>query len=227
MLLEMNAVIAAFGLHPTADGIRWRGSAGNSEVTAVQTGIGPTLAKVVLNEVLDSTSGTTVDHVMVVGICGGLSPELEVGTVINPEFVVDHNSGVAYHHSPPGDQEQAGRLMTTETVTLDADLSRRFLAEGYLAVDMETAAVAEVCEARGYAWSAYRCIGDRYFDGLLDPRIVSLTEADGSGRMDEIERLVAGEPELGAKLERLAHDSTRAAKLASEAAVRGCLALAG
>jgi hypothetical protein len=48
---------------------------------------------------------------------------------------------------------------------------------------------------------------------------------DGSGNLAEIERLLAAEPELAAKLERLSHDSALAARLAAEAAARGCLAL--
>jgi hypothetical protein len=45
--------------------------------------------------------------------------------------------------------------------------------------------------------------------------------------MGALERLLAAEPEVAAKLERLAVDTTRAAGLAAEAAVRGCLALDG
>jgi hypothetical protein len=45
--------------------------------------------------------------------------------------------------------------------------------------------------------------------------------------MAEIGRLIEAEPELATKLERLAHDSALAARLAAEAAVRGCLALDG
>jgi len=137
----------------------------------------------------------------------------------------DHTSGATYRHRPPGDVPTAGRLVTTETVTFDLDLSRRFFAEGCLGVDMESSAVAEVCEPRGCPWSVYRCIGDRYFDGLLDERIVALSNPDGSGQIDEIMRLIAAEPELAKKLEQLAHDSSLAARLAAEAAVRGCLAL--
>ena len=85
--------------------------------------------------------------------------------------------------------------------------------------------MAEVCEAQGCPWSVYRCIGDRPFDGLLDERIVALANPDGSGKAAEIERLIAAEPELAAKLERLSHDSALAARLAAEAALRGCLAL--
>jgi hypothetical protein len=106
-------------------------------------------------------------------------------------------------------------------------MSRRFFEKGCIGVDMESSAVAEVCEAHGCPWSVYRCIGDRYFDGLLDPRIVAATNPDGSGNMAEIGRLIEAEPELATKLERLAHDSALAARLAAEAAVRGCLALDG
>jgi outer membrane murein-binding lipoprotein Lpp len=82
-----------------------------------------------------------------------------------------------------------------------------------------------VCGARGCAWSVYRCIGDRYFDGLLDARIVGVTNPDGSGNRAEMERLLAADPELRAKLERLSHDTSLAARSAAEAAVRGCRAL--
>jgi nucleoside phosphorylase len=52
-------------------------------------------------------------------------------------------------------------------VSLDPELSQRFLQDGCLGVDMESSAVAEVCEAQGCPWSVYRCIGDRQFDGSL------------------------------------------------------------
>ncbi len=85
--------------------------------------------------------------------------------------------------------------------------------------------MAEVCEAHGCAWSVYRCISDRHFDGLLDERVVAMTNPDGSANLAEVERLMAADPELGGRLERLARDTTRAARLAAEAARRGCLAL--
>jgi hypothetical protein len=136
-----------------------------------------------------------------------------------------HTSGATYEHRPPGDAPQRGKLITTEGVFLDREQSLRFFDEGCLGVDMESAAVAEVCEARGVPWSVYRCIGDRHFDGVLDERIVAMAFPDGSGNLAEIERLLAAEPELAAKLERLSHDSALAARLAAEAAARGCLAL--
>jgi adenosylhomocysteine nucleosidase len=154
-----------------------------------------------------------------------VDPDLPVGTLLNPEIVIDHTSGREYHHRPPGDEPRAGKLMTTEGVHLDEELSRRFFAQGCLAVDMESAAVAEVCEAHGCDWSIYRCIGDRYFDGLLDERLLSMTKPDGSGDAEAIQRLLAAEPDLQAKLDQLTRDTTNAARLAAEAAVRGRRAL--
>jgi adenosylhomocysteine nucleosidase len=229
MPLEMDAIVTAFGLSPTSDakGAPWTGRVGNWDVTAIHIGMGPPLTRAASSRLFDETvpGYVPVDHMMIAGICGGLDPDLEVGTLINPEVVVDYPSGATYRHTPPGDVRQAGKLITTEGVSLDLELSQRFFEEGCLGVDMESSAVAEVCEAHGCPWSVYRCIGDRPFDGLLDERIVALTNPDGSGKTAEIGRLIASEPELAATLERLSHDATLAARLAAEAAVRGCLAL--
>ena len=229
MPLEMHAIVTAFGLGPSGDDKRapWTGRVGNSTVTAIHIGMGPPVTRAATARLFDGSSPARVpvDHVMIAGICGGLSADLEIGTLINPEIIVEYASGATYRHTPPGDAPQAGKLMTTEEVTLDRELSQRFLEDGCLGVDMESSAVAEVCEARGCPWSVYRCIGDRSFDGLLDERIVALTNPDGSGKRAELEQLIASEPGLALKLERLSRDTTLAARLAAEAAVRGCLAL--
>ena len=140
---------------------------------AIHIGMGPPLARAALHRLFDTSAPdyAPVDHVMNAGICGGLDPDVEVGTLINPEIIVANQSGTEYRHHPPGDIPLAGKLMTMEAATLDTSLSEQFFADGFLAVDMESSAVAEVCEAQGCAWSIYRCIGDRYFDGLLDERI--------------------------------------------------------
>jgi adenosylhomocysteine nucleosidase len=229
MPLEMTAIVNAFGLRPTGDaeGAPWTGRVGHSHVTARHIGMGPPLSRVATTRLFDETDPdfAPVDHVMIAGICGGLDPDVAVGTLINPEFIIENSTGVSYRHRPPGDAPVAGALMTMENATVDHDLSRRFFEEGCLAVDMESSAVAEVCEARGCPWSVYRCIGDRYFDGLLDERIVAATNPDGSGDTDRITQLIAAEPELAVKLRQLARDTTMAAGRAAEAAVRGCLAL--
>jgi len=225
----MHAVTTAFGLTPDSEdaGSTWSGQVGGSDVTAVHIGMGPTLTRAALARLFDqSVPGyRAIDHVMNAGICGGLGPSLEVGTVINPETIVEHSTGVAYRHTPPGDLPLAGTLITTEEATLDHDRSRRFFEDGIIAVDMESAAVADFCQSHDTAWSIYRCIGDRWFDGLLDERIIAATNQDGSGDMAAITNLIESDPQVKANLERLGRETCKAARRAAEAAVRGCFAL--
>ena len=229
MPLEMDAVISVFGLHPSGEGFHapCTGQVGDSTVTAIHVGMGPAPTREALAHLFEGglPDGGQLDHVMIAGICGGLDPDLPVGTVINPEIVVEHSTGLSYRHRPPGDAPLRGKLITTETVLFDTELSHRFFADGCVAVDMETSAVAEMCEPRRVPWSVYRCIGDRHFDGLLDARLVALTNPDGSADFAAIEKLLAEDPDVATRLERLSHDSTQAAQLAAEAALGGCLAL--
>lgn len=232
MPLEMDAITTAFGLKPDGEGAdaTWSGKVGNSDVTAVHIGMGPPLTRAALERILDPSQPgyRPVDHVMNAGICGGLDPSLEVGTVINPAQIIEHSTGIAYRHDPPGQVPLAGTLITTEAATLDHERSRRFFEEqGCIAVDMESAAVAAVCQERGIPWSVYRCIGDRWFDNLLDERIIAVTNQDGSGNMEALSALIASDPQVKANLERLGRETSMAARLAAEAAVQGCLALDG
>jgi len=229
MPLEMHAITTAFGLTRTSPtkGAPWTGRVGDSDVTAIHIGMGPPVTRIATARLFDRTRGdfVPVDHVMVAGICGGLDPDLPVGTLINAEYIIDASSGAEYEHTPPGHEPRAGKIITTEGATLDVELSKAYRDRGCLGVDMENSAVAEVCQANGVPWSVYRCIGDRWFDGYLDQRILDVTNPDGSGDQDALSRLLAAEPDMAAKLEQLSRDTTRAARLAAEAAVRGCLAL--
>ena len=229
MPLEMHAITSAFSLSRTspAKGAPWTGQVGKSDVTAIHIGMGPPLTRVATARLFDATAPdyVPVDHVMVAGICGGLDPDLPVGTLLNAEYIIDATNGTEYRHTPPGDEPLVGKIITTEGVSLDIELSKAFRARGCLGVDMENSAVAEVCEANGCPWSVYRCIGDRWFDGLLDQRVLNVTNPDGSGNQDALSRLLAAEPDMAAKLRQLSRDTTLAARLAAEAAVRACLAL--
>lgn len=157
MPLEMKAIVTAFGLSPATEtaGGPWTGHVGNSSVTAIHIGMGPPSTRTATSRLFDDTmpGWVPVDHVMIAGICGGLDPDLDVGTLINPEVIIDSTSGAAYRHTPPGDTPLAGRLITTEEATLDRQLSQQFFEQGCLGVDMESSAVAEVCEGQGCPWS--------------------------------------------------------------------------
>src|SRR4051794_23697493 len=113
MPLEMDAIVAAFGLERAAESkpMTATGRIGHANVTAVHIGMGPSLTRAALTKIFadaDAT-GRTIDHVMIAGICGGLDPDLEVGTMINPEVVIDHTSGASYAHRPVGDAAPRGK----------------------------------------------------------------------------------------------------------------------
>src|ERR1700722_278272 len=89
MPLEMNTIVTAFGLSPTGDhaGAPWAGRVGNSDVTAIHIGMGPPLTRAATSRLFDPPrpGHVPVQHVMIAGICGGLDPDLPVGSLINPE----------------------------------------------------------------------------------------------------------------------------------------------
>src|SRR4051812_30158822 len=113
MPLELDAIVTAFGLTRAgqSDDAPLTGRVGDADVTAIHIGMGPPLTRTALVRVFDTTQSayTPFDHVMIAGICGGLDPDLPVGTLINPEVVVDHTSGATYTHSPPGAAPKAGK----------------------------------------------------------------------------------------------------------------------
>jgi adenosylhomocysteine nucleosidase len=88
-----------------------------------------------------------------------------------------------------------------------------------VAVDMETAAVAAVCEAAGRPWSAYRSISDYAGEGLVDDELFALTTPDGGADHDALNRYLAEHPEKIAVLERLAAYMTVATEAAAAAAI--------
>jgi nucleoside phosphorylase len=107
------------------------------------------------------------DHVMVVGIAGGLDPALPVGALMVPSQVRLYPDGPRY--TPiPCPRTPAGALMTTDGLFSDEEAWRAHPRDGFGAVDMEAAGVAEVCEAAGVPWSVYRGISDRPDEHIVD-----------------------------------------------------------
>ena len=96
------------------------------------------------------------------------------------------------------------------------------LASGVVGLDMETAAVAVVCEARGVPWSVFRSISDRPADGLVDSEVWEMTQIDGSADADALGRYLESNPDAAARLAQMASDMEIATYAAAAAAVRAC-----
>ena len=174
------------------------------------TGIGPDAAR---RAALAAVTENGPDVLVFAGFCGALRPGLVVGDVVVPETIVDEaGRGWPCAAISPG---RHGRLLTCgRLIATPAEkqvLAERFAAD---AVDMESAAVAEVCADRGVPFAAVRAVSDTA-GTALSPRLVELL----SGRSVSPVRAgwaVLRQPSLLGEFRRLARDTKIAAeKLAS------------
>ncbi len=203
---------------PLGDGFVHKGKIGDVEVIATITGIGPPAGADTAERLL---STMPFDHLMVVGIAGGLGP-VEIGDVIVPEVVIDTATKAEFRPSPLGDTVSRGNLLMSAVLDAELDSYTRFVDEGALAVDMETAAVAEVCERHKVPWSVFRGISDRVRDGLVDQAEFGLARSDGSANMPAVARYVLRRPWRVGRLAKLGKDMNLATNAAAAAAIRSC-----
>jgi adenosylhomocysteine nucleosidase len=195
-----------------------RGRIGNVDVVATITGIGMGPARAVTAQMLDAFP---IDHVLVMGIAGGVDPELEIGEILLAEIVVDADTGKEYRQQPLGGGTVRGKIISSDALEMD-DALDDLRTSGVTAVDMETGAVAAVCEARGVAWSAIRSISDRVGDSAIGPEIMTLAGADGSPDGKAAAKYLLTHPHKIPGLVRLARQSNKATAAAAQAAVEAC-----
>ena len=195
------------------------GRVGPIEVVATTTGMGTDLARRVTAQVLDACA---VDHVIVIGIAGGVGPQVHIGDVIVPEVVIDRESGIQYHPLPLGEAGAEGALVTGDALEVDADALIEMGRRGVLAVDMETAAIGAMCEARDVPWSVLRAVSDHIRDGLVDQAIFDLDRPHGTPDLAAVARYILRRPGDIPKLVRLGRDMQIAAHAAADATMRAC-----
>jgi adenosylhomocysteine nucleosidase len=197
----------------------WRAQIGPTELVATRIGMGPDTAARATEGWLDHLP---VDHVIVMGVAGGLSDTARIGSLVVPAAVVDAETGTEYRPPRPLLSEVAGRVVTTATVILDEQVQRRWAAAGFDAVDMESAGVAAVCSARGVPWTVVRAISDRPDQGLVDGAVVALTGPDGTADLGAAARLVLRRPGRIPGLIALGRGLRAATTAATDAVVRAC-----
>ncbi len=214
---ELKAIVKSFDLVPArGDAVfSHTGRAGDWRVGALVTGMGPALARAATTLAL---SAGPIDHVMVIGIAGGLDPELPVGALMVPERVRLHPDGPEYRTRPLPTRQASGGLMTTEGLFDDESVWRPSLDAGFGAVDMEAAGVAEVCEAAAVPWSVYRGISDRPDERIVDQAVFALSKPDGSADPVALAKYLARDPRRAKALAHLNRCMQVAAALAADAA---------
>lgn len=121
------------------------------------------------------------DRVLLVGFSGALTPDLAVGEVVGGQSVV-HVDGRTWQLAGPKTQ-RCGPLLCVDDVVDDpakkSEIGRRFNA---LAVDMESTAVAEVCQNAQIRLTILRAISDGV-DDALPPDLAGLVHPDGRANL--------------------------------------------
>jgi adenosylhomocysteine nucleosidase len=214
---ELKAVVKSFGLQPSPDDpvFSHTGSAGSWGVAALVTGMGPALAREATRKALATG---TFNHVMVIGIAGGLDPDLPVGSLMVPSRVQLYPEGPEFHAHPVPPRVAEGSLMTTDGLFDNEQVWQPILERGFGAVDMEAAGVAEVCEEAGVGWSVYRGISDRPDEHIVDQAVFGLSKPDGSADPVALAKYLARDPRRAKALAHLNQGMKDAASLAADAA---------
>jgi adenosylhomocysteine nucleosidase len=219
---ELRPLVRIARLHsaPLGDLRTYAGSVGRAAVVAMTTGIGTRAATRATERLLDAAPLT---HLIVVGIAGGVGAAVAVGDLIVPELVVDGGSGARYVPAPLGDLPMRGILQTSDALVVDPAEVARLVGCGVVAVDMETAAVAAVCERRACRWSVVRAISDRA--GETPSEVLGLANPDGSPKLAAAARYLLSDLRRLPGLLKLGRDAARAARTAAEGATRACAQL--
>jgi adenosylhomocysteine nucleosidase len=193
-----------------------RGTLGAQSVVAIVTGMGTALAADQLTRLLDEVE---VDRVVVVGITGAVDAEAVIGSLVLPAIVVNGETGTEYRPHPLGEGEAAGKMWTSNTLITDLEVVAGLRNDGVVALDMETAAIAEVCELRSVPWSVFRTVSDRATDGLLDEEVFQLSNQDGTPNLRAALSYAVRHPGRLPAMARMMKEARLATERAAEAAI--------
>lgn len=190
------------------------GGLGRCDVVAAIAGVGLQAAARCTERLLDATAP---DHLLVMGIAGAIGPDARVGGLVVPEYVEQLATGERFAPARLGDLPRRGILASSDALLTSPEAARRLARRGIVAIDMETAAVAAVCERRGCPWSVFRGLSDRADDGTTDSAVLGLLDADGRPNARAVARFVLARPHRTGQLVRLARGASTAARVAAQA----------
>jgi adenosylhomocysteine nucleosidase len=218
MPMELRALRRRLRLRKSELG--YAGRIGDRPVIAVITGIGTALAHAATVRLLD---GVEVERVIVVGIAGAIENQTPIGALVLPELVVSGADGSEHRPTPLRVGNAHGKLWTSDELLLDPALHADLRAAGVVALDMETAAIAKVCDEHDVPWSVVRAISDRAGDGSVDAEIVGLSHPDGRPNFSAVARYLVRHPDALPRLVHLAKGAKLAAARAAETAINALI----
>lgn len=184
--------------------------------TAV-TGIGTARAEAVTRRELDAHPD--VERVVMIGIAGGLGTDVGVGDLVVPERVIHGRTGDELEPEVFGDHVARGALHTSDDFITDPDRIAELRRRDVIALDMETAAVGQVCVERGIPWSVFRGLSDHVDHLPVDPAVLDLTGPEGEPRPGAVARFVVRHPVKAMGLRHLAAGSRAAIAVSTDALV--------
>src|SRR5262249_13828388 len=145
--------------------------------------------------------------------------------VVVPEAIYCRETGKTYRTHPIGDITPHGTISCGNELMSDPGTIAEMRANGIMAVEMESSAVAPVCEDAGMPWSVFRGISDFADEGLVDDELFSMTRPDGTSDPEVIKRYLEQHPDKVDVLMRLGADTQKATHAAAAAAIAACAAV--
>jgi adenosylhomocysteine nucleosidase len=194
----------------------YAGSLDNRPIVAIVTGIGSVLAAEGVERLVEAID---IEHVVVVGITGAVDNEAPIGTLVQPAVVVNGATGAEYRPNLLVVGDPRGKMWTSDELITDHDAIARLRANGVISLDMETAAIAEICQRRNIPWSVFRAISDRATEVSLDDEVFQLINRNGTFNVKRIGAYFVKHPGRLPASARLARDAKLAAENAAAAAV--------
>jgi adenosylhomocysteine nucleosidase len=219
MPMELKPLMKRLGLEKSEiEGVPVRsGTIGDRSVVAIVTGMGTKLAREGTQRLLDAID---VDEVVVVGITGAVEDATPIGTLMIPEVVVNSATGAEFRPGPRAGGTPKGKMWTTDGLTTDLTVLAELRAKGVVCLDMETAAIAELCESRGIPWSVFRVISDRATDGSINEEVFRLSDQNGTPNKKAVAAYFLKHPSHVSRMADLAKGAKLATETAAESAIR-------
>ncbi len=194
----------------------YQGTLGKAQVVAVVTGMGTELATIGLERLLEQVE---VNRVVVVGITGAVENDTPIGTLVFPEVVVDGATSEQFRPQQITPVKPVGKMLTTDALITDLDVVAGLRADGVVALDMETAAIARICERHRIPWSVFRAFSDRASDGSLDEEVFRMSNQDGTFNPKAVASYFLRHPGRLPAMARLARGAKLATQRAASAAI--------
>jgi nucleoside phosphorylase len=191
-------------------------------VLVLVTGVGKRRASAAVNWVLGSPRLDNLAYrpkcILAAGFSGALTSSRKVGDIILATEIAD-GSGRVWPTTWPGElpagqwrpQLHRGRVLTADSLVSDPGVKESLGRQhGALAVDMESAVVAESCARLGISFGCVRAISDEVATAL-SPQLLSIISG---GRVAPLRALlaVASSPRLLGEMRHLAKQTRTAAE---------------